>query len=174
MGIPGLTGSELMAWVDYTSTKWQALFKAHPDALQLPCDIRETSNVGELVQHIVAVELRYAERLAGLPETLYADVPAAPAEAIYLVHDKAMSLLEQLQDRDEAWWDVWLQFSTRSGGTMRAPRRTILVHLLMHSIRHYSQLATLTRQHGIASDWWMDYLGMTPKEPPPPSQVIPG
>jgi hypothetical protein len=30
----------------------------------------------------------------------------------------------------------------------------------MHGIRHYAQLATLVRQHGVAPDWPMDYLFM--------------
>jgi uncharacterized damage-inducible protein DinB len=34
------------------------------------------------------------------------------------------------------------------------------VHVLMHSIRHYAQLATLMRQHGIKPDWPGDYLFM--------------
>jgi uncharacterized damage-inducible protein DinB len=41
---------------------------------------------------------------------------------------------------------------------LRATRRTILMHLLTHSIRHYAQLATLTRKQGVAPDWSMDYL----------------
>lgn len=45
-------------------------------------------------------------------------------------------------------------------GVLRASRKTILVHALMHSIRHYAQLATLVRQHGVKPDWQMDYLLM--------------
>jgi uncharacterized damage-inducible protein DinB len=35
-----------------------------------------------------------------------------------------------------------------------------LFHALLHSVRHYGQLATLARQHGVAPDWPMDYLFM--------------
>ena len=42
----------------------------------------------------------------------------------------------------------------------RATRRTILVHLAMHGIRHYAQLATIVRQQGVKPDWGMDYLFM--------------
>jgi uncharacterized damage-inducible protein DinB len=51
-----------------------------------------------------------------------------------------------------------LEFKTRSAGTLRATRRTVLVHLLTHSIRHYAQLATLARKEGVAPDWGMDYI----------------
>ena len=57
-------------------------------------------------------------------------------------------------------WDEELEFKTRSIGVLRASRKTILIHALMHGIRHYAQLATLVRQHGVAPDWQMDYLLM--------------
>ena len=168
MSIAGLSGTELIAWVDYTSARWLSLVTSHPEALRLPCDVRETRNAGELLQHIVAVELRYAERLAGLPETPYQDIPVGPAEAIYAVHDKAMAYIHGLSEHDDSWWHTSIEFTTRSAGTMSAPRQVILVHLLMHSIRHYAQLATLVRQYGIACDWSMDYLGMFMKKPSQP------
>jgi uncharacterized damage-inducible protein DinB len=32
------------------------------------------------------------------------------------------------------------------------------VHLTLHSMRHYAQLATLVRQQGFKTTWPMDYL----------------
>jgi uncharacterized damage-inducible protein DinB len=55
---------------------------------------------------------------------------------------------------------VGLAFSTRSAGVLKASRRTVFVHLLMHSIRHYAQLATIVRHNGVKPDWGMDYLLM--------------
>jgi uncharacterized damage-inducible protein DinB len=57
-------------------------------------------------------------------------------------------------------WAEELEFTTRRAGTLRATRKTILVHALMHGIRHYAQLATLVRQQGVAPGWPMDYLFM--------------
>lgn len=160
-----LTDEELIAWNERTSQGWRSLVEAHPEALTLPCDIRETRSVGELLQHIVAVELRYAQRLHGQPETAYENISYDSAAALYATHDRAIGLLRQLHDRDDAFWAEFLSFSTRRGGSLRVPRRHIFVHTLMHSIRHYAQLATLMRQHGIAPDWPMDYLFMAPSEP---------
>jgi uncharacterized damage-inducible protein DinB len=149
-----------MAWVERTSSGWRELLAAHPEALSLPCDVRETTSVAQLLQHIVAVELRYAERLAGLAETPYEAVPFGSVEAIFAIHHQAMELLKQLDDREQAFWQEWVEYATRRGGSIRSTRRTAFVHLLMHSIRHYAQLATLVRQHGIAPNWQMDYLMM--------------
>ena len=149
-----------MAWVERTSSGWRELLAAHSEALAFPCDIRETQSVGELLQHIVAVELRYAERLSGLAETPYETVGFDSVETIYAAHDTAVALLQKLDVQEESFWEEWIEFSTRRGGMLRSTRRTIFVHLLMHSIRHYAQLATLLRQRGIAPDWAMDYLPM--------------
>jgi uncharacterized damage-inducible protein DinB len=155
-----LTGEELQKWVEHTSDGWKKLLTAHPEALAFPCDIRETQSVAQLLQHIVAVELRYAERLNELPQTDYASIPYDSVEAIYATHDRAMELLRPLLNRDAGWWEEVLEFKTRSAGTLRASRRTVLVHMLTHSIRHYAQLATLVRQHGVKHDLVADYLFM--------------
>lgn len=164
MSLPGISGEELKAWVEKTSSEWRSLLAAHPEALAIPCDIRETTNVAGLLQHIVAVELRYAERLNEQPVTPYEAVPCDSLEAIYATHDRAMSLLDHLREQDDAFWDEWITMTTRSGGTMRSPRRVVYAHMLLHAIRHYAQLATLLRSRGIAPAWQMDYLAMRPSE----------
>jgi uncharacterized damage-inducible protein DinB len=160
MSLPVLSGIELIAWVERTSSGWKQLLAAHPHLLQLPCDIRETTTVAGLVQHIVAVELRYAERLSDLPQTDYSGIPFDSAEALYNTHDRAMQLIQSLDRHNESWWLETIQFQTRSAGTLQAQRKVILFHLLMHSIRHYAQLATIARKHEIAPEWMMDYLEM--------------
>jgi len=160
MSIPGLTGEELYAWVERTSSGWRELLAAHPEALAIPCDIRATGTVAELLKHIVAVELLFAEWLSATPATPFETISSASVKVIYATHDKAMSLLLNLNRHDEAWWQEPVDFATRSRGLIRGPRRIFAIHMLMHSIRHYAQLATIVRQHGITPNWQMDYLGM--------------
>jgi uncharacterized damage-inducible protein DinB len=155
-----ITGTELQEWVEHMSRGWKGLLLQNPEILSFPCDIRETQSVAQLLQHIVAVELRYAERLNELPQTGYESIPYDSVDAIYATHDRAMELLRPLMDRDEAFWETVLEFKTRSAGTLRASARTVLVHLLTHSVRHYAQLATLVRTYGIASGLDMDYILM--------------
>ena len=156
----GISGSELLDWVDGTSRGWKKLITAHPGVLTFPCDIRETKSVAELLQHIVAVELRFAERLNELTETSYESIPYDSVTAIYATHDRAMELLRPLMERDGEFWKTVLEMKTRRAGIVRATRRTVLVHLLTHSIRHYAQLATLSRQQGVPQDVPMDYIAM--------------
>ncbi len=115
--------------------------------------------MGGLLQHIVAVELRYADQLSGLAPTDYAAIPFDSAETIYATHERAMKGFQELLDSDVDWNENF-EFVTRSMGPMRATRKTVLFHALLHGIRHYAQLATLVRQHGIKPGWQMDYLMM--------------
>ncbi|MEO8736988.1 MAG: DinB family protein [Edaphobacter sp.] len=159
----GLTGEELLAWNDKTAERWRRLFEVHDDLLAVPCDIAGVKSVGELMQHIVAVELRYAERLAGLPETSYEAIEYGTGAVLFATHAQAMNLFHGLLADPTCDWAQEMEFSTRSMGVLRASRKTIFVHALMHGIRHYAQLATLARQHGVAPDWQMDYLLMGAK-----------
>ena len=159
MNEPALTAPELIAWVEKTSNGWRKLLANHPELLAVPCDINSVQTVGQLLQHIVAVELRYAERLSDLPATDYASVPYDSVETIYATHDKAFALIHKLLN-SEIKWDESIEFSTRVMGPARSTPKTILFHLLLHSIRHYAQLATLARQHGVKPDFGMDYLLM--------------
>jgi uncharacterized damage-inducible protein DinB len=155
-----LTGEEVLAWLEKNSEHWQSLLTEHPEALALPCDIAGAKSAGELLQHIVAVELRYAERLAGLPITDYATIAFDSAASIYATHNRALTLFkEQLASRDVDW-DERIEFVTRTMGPARSSRKTVLFHALLHSARHYAQLATLIRQHGIKPGWPMDYFFM--------------
>jgi uncharacterized damage-inducible protein DinB len=159
MAQPALTADEVMTWLDTTSTKWRALIEEHPKVLTVPCDVMGVSTVGELLQHIVAVEQRYADQLSGLPPTDYAQIPFDSAAAIYATHERAMKMFRELL-ASSMDWDERIDFVTRSMGPARATRKTILFHAMLHGIRHYAQLATLVRQHGIKPGWPMDYLFM--------------
>jgi uncharacterized damage-inducible protein DinB len=159
MAQPALTADEMLAWLETTSKSWRALIEANPEILELPCDVMGVGTVGGLLQHIVAVEVRYAEQLSGWQVTEYAEIPYDSAAAIYTTHERAMKMYRELLASDLDW-DGKFDFVTRSMGPMWASRKTILFHALMHAIRHYAQLATLVRQHGIKPGWQMDYLMM--------------
>ena len=91
-----LTAEDVLAWHEQNTAYWRQLLTDHPEALALPCDIAGTKSAGELLQHIVAVELRYAERLAGLPATDYAAIPFDSVASIYATHDRSAMLFRNL------------------------------------------------------------------------------
>ena len=159
MSEPTLSAHDLIAWNEKTAAGWQRLLTAHPELLTESCDIAGTKSVAELLQHIVAVELRYAERLADLPVSDYANISFDSLESLYSTHNRAIAIFKQLLN-SEIDWNAPIQFTTRTMGEARSNRKTILCHALLHGIRHYAQLATLARHCSVKPDWPMDYLMM--------------
>jgi uncharacterized damage-inducible protein DinB len=156
---PSLSAEEILVWNDKTATGWRKLLANHPELLTQSCDIAGTKTVAELLQHIVAAQLRYAERLAGLPISDYSSIPFDSVESIYATHDRAVAIFRQVIGSDIDWSEP-IDFTTRSMGTLHSDRKTILFHALLHGIRHYAQLASLVRHCGVKPDWPMDYLFM--------------
>jgi len=159
MSAPVLTAEEMLAWNERTAKTWRQLAEEHPEVLDLQCDIYGVKTAGQLLQHIVAVETRYAQRLAGVTETGYDAIPYGTASEIFGAHEAAMQAI-RAELAKPCDWDSKMEFQTLTMGRARASRKTIFFHALMHSIRHYAQLATLVRQHGFKPAYPMDYLLM--------------
>jgi hypothetical protein len=67
------------------------------------------------LQHIIAVELRYAERLNSERETPYEEIPNVSVDSLYEFHDRAMRKLRVLEAEADAFWSERIEFETRSG-----------------------------------------------------------
>ncbi len=79
----GITLKELLVWNEEASNFWKAHFDANPHLLELECGIGGAATVQEFVCHIWGVELRWSQRLAGLPVTPKEDFPAGPLDALF-------------------------------------------------------------------------------------------
>ena len=153
-----ISAEKLVAWNDVTAQRWHEFILANPIILGLLCDILNGRTVADTFQHIVAVELRYAQRLAGLPESRYEEIPKNSIDSLHAAHELALGLVRSLLANPDYDWSTELIIDTISAGRLRASRETILLHLTLHSIRHYAQLATLVRQQGFKTTWPMDFL----------------
>ena len=157
---PVITFEEFLVWDQEASNFWKAHLDANPALLQLPCDIGGTTNVQEFVRHIWGVELRWAQRLAGLPVLAREEMPAGPLHALYELHLKALQIFRSLLD-DPA--QNWSETFTMTGGRLppeigTLSRRKVLAHALFHSQRHWAQLGTLVRVAGFPSGFKGDLL----------------
>lgn len=159
MSEPALTAHDVLKWNDTISGKWRNFLTEHPQILALPTDIAQTESVAQFLQHIVAVELRYAERINGIAETPYDQIAFDSVETIYATHDHAIKLFKEALAAGIDW-NQTLEFATRSYGAMRASLKTIYFHALLHGMRHYAQLSTIVRQNGYKPTWFGDYLMM--------------
>jgi uncharacterized damage-inducible protein DinB len=155
----GLSFGELLDYASEETNHWRDWFVKTPQTLELPCDIAGTKTVREVVLHIAAVQMRYAERLLNLPITEFDELNSKSAPELFaLAHKSAEDLRSFAVAANDADWDGTLTFPTRTAGTLTASRRKIFVHALLHGLRHWAQLATFLRQQGHKQDWQHDFI----------------
>jgi len=151
---------DLLTANEAETRKWRTWFELQPAAvLDVSLSIALAKNVRDFLLHIFAVELRYAERLTGLPITDYEKLSAASVADLFAIGDRARGMfrdyLATATDKDLA---TVMEFNTRTAGTLRASKRKIFVHAMLHGVRHWAQLATALREAGYATEWGKDFL----------------
>jgi hypothetical protein len=157
---PAITLEELLAWNDEASKFWKAHLDANPALLALPCGIGGAANVMEFASHIWGVELRWGQRIAGLPPLAKEDVPAGPLDALFDLHVKAVGVFRTLLDDPALNWDdkMTLDLNFLPPDARSFSRRKLAAQALFHSQRHWAQLATLVRAAGFPSGFKGDIL----------------
>jgi uncharacterized damage-inducible protein DinB len=156
----GLALEELLSWNEQSSAYWKSHLGAHPNLLELPCGIGGAATVRDLVRHIWGAELRWCERLAGTPETPREKIPAGPLDALFDLHRQAVVIFRNLLAAPESSWSdhYVLKFEWIPPEKRSVSRRKIAAHALLHSQRHWAQLATLVRNAGFPSDFHGDVI----------------
>ena len=150
---------KLIAWNEDTAEKFHDFIKAQPAIFSLPSDIRSSDEtVAGTLQHIVYLELRFANLMAGFSKIPLEGIPKDSIEAIHATHMRATAIVRQLLADPTFDWSQELTFEIPNLGPLNASRETYLIHLTMHSIRHYAQLATIVRKAGFEPNSRMDYL----------------
>jgi uncharacterized damage-inducible protein DinB len=156
----GITFEELLAWNDDAAEFWNTHLTANPALLELPCGIGGAANMQDLVAHIWVVELRWGQRLAGLPAIKKEEAPTGPLPALFDLHVKGIDLLRGVLAAPAATWDepYILTFDWVPPEHRNVSRRKVFAHALFHSQRHWAQLATLVRAAGFPSGFRGDLL----------------
>lgn len=150
----------LAAYVDGETERWREWFGNAPaGVLDLPLGPGAEGTVRTLVQHIFAVELRYAQRLLEEPVTGYEELADGSVEELWGIHRTAASLRDRfLREAPPGALDRVLVSDTRRLGRIESRAHTVLVHTLIHGIRHWAQIAMVLRQHGYGGVWEHDWL----------------
>lgn len=155
---PTITLEELTAWNNETALKWLAHLAAKPALLDVPSGIFGTRDVRALVHHIFAVECRTSERLRGLPASAPDQLPGNTLDELTSLHNDAIKQFRATLADAKFDWAAAIEIQTLSAGTLKASRRKLLAHCLMHGIRHWAQLGTLARNAGYPVDFGADLL----------------
>jgi uncharacterized damage-inducible protein DinB len=145
-----LSLTELLAYTDEERGKWRKWFEAHPAAmdLRLQPDGR-FATVGALVDHIFLVETRHLARLQQQPVPDASGVTFGDIDALFAyaarTRDGLRAYASKLDDVDAA---KSREFTVQSG-TVRMTPRKLLLHIGLHELRHWAQIALGVRQAGL-------------------------
>ena len=155
-----ITFRELLDYTAGETARWRDWFSRQPErVLDVPVGEGRTATVRGLLQHIFAVERRYADRLLGDPVTPYEAIPTTSADALFDAFTDARERLERyLATATDADLARVLEFQTLTAGPVSASARKVVAHTLIHGVRHWAQLATTLRQAGWKTHWMHDVL----------------
>lgn len=156
----GITLEQLLEWNVEAADFWKAHLAANPQLLDLACGIGGAASVGAFVTHIWGVELRWGQRLAGLPVLAKEEMPTGPLDAVFDLHIQALGIFRDLLADPAQDWDAVLTLSLDwlPPHARESSRRKVLAHALFHSQRHWAQLATLLRAAGHPAGFAGDLL----------------
>ena len=158
----GISFQELQRYTQEERRKWRTWLEKQPAAaLEVPMGEAgtDTATVRGVLWHIAIVELFYAEFISGKKEKSdYRELPHNTLEEIWRIGESAQEQLAQyLAGASEADLGTVLTLE-RGSFRVEASRRKMLGHVLLHSQRHWAQLATVLRQHGHKTDWQHDFI----------------
>jgi uncharacterized damage-inducible protein DinB len=147
---------DLVGYTNWQRAVWQAWF-----AQKGPAPLGVTTGghgdgrfptVGGMIRHIFSSELRYAERIAGIPLTDTTVVAVDDPGALFLLGAVGRASFRGVMETlPVAQWSMPLEFSLFNT-IVRATPRKIVMHVLTHEIRHWAQVATLLRLEGWTTD----------------------
>jgi uncharacterized damage-inducible protein DinB len=152
-----LSLSELIEYTDWERGKWHEWLRQRGDGVLAtsagPHGDGRFQTVGDLVRHIFSAEKRYIGRLSNRPLTDAGSIPNGSVEALFQFGRQSRTDLKEFIKAFPAQdWDVPQDF-TLMNNSLRATARKIVVHVLMHEIRHWAQIGTLFRLNGSTGEF---------------------
>ena len=151
--------TDLMDYTDWERQKWHEWLRQRGDqVLEItagPHGDGRFQVVGDLIWHIFTAERRYIERLSGLPLTDLASVPNNNTEALFQFGKQSRSGLRNFVETfpaSECDTPKELRFPNFHASAKASPRK-IVIHVLIHEIRHWAQIATLFRLNGLTAEF---------------------
>ena len=145
-----VTLSELLAYTDEERGKWRTWLTAHPAAMDLRLQPGgRFATIGSLVDHVFLVEARHVARLKQEPVPDASGVSANDTEALFAYGARTRDTLrEYVAKLDEIDAIKPRPFAVQSGTHTMTPRK-LLLHICVHEIRHWAQIALGARQAGL-------------------------
>ena len=149
----GLSLIELMEFTEWERNKWYDWLQERRDTvLEISTGPNgdRFPNVGELVKHIFIAEKHHVDRLSNRPITDTGSVSSDNVERLFQFGWRSRKdLREFVEAVPPGDWDVPREFNIVNNLVSVTPRK-LIVHVLMHEVRHWAQVATILRLNGLA------------------------
>jgi uncharacterized damage-inducible protein DinB len=146
----------LMNYTDWEREKWHEWLGQHGESLKTsvgPHGDNRFQTVGDVVKHIFSAETRYVERLSEKPLTDTASLPNDNLEALFgFGQQSRKALAEFIRTFPAEQWDILMDFDF-FGNLLKATPKKMIIHVLLHEVRHWAQIATLFRVTGLKVDF---------------------
>lgn len=146
---PTISLDELLGWTSEERAKWLPWLKKNSGALDAPVQPGgRFPTVAALIDHIFLVEVRHIQRLQGKELPTATGVAAGDVDALfkYAAHGReavhrylpTLNPMELNKPRDVV---------VASGTYSMSPRK-LLLHMALHEVRHWAQIASALRMAG--------------------------
>jgi uncharacterized damage-inducible protein DinB len=153
----GLSFTELIDYTGWERGLWYEWLRQRGDQVLAisagPHGDGRFQVIGDIIRHIFSAEKRYIERLLNQPLT---DPAAIPNNSIEVLFDFGRQSRQNLNSFVEHFpaqeWDGFREFPLMNS-ILKATPKKIIVHTLMHEIRHWAQIGTLLRLQGLTGEF---------------------
>lgn len=153
----------LLRYNEQETAHWREWFSKQPESvLQIAAGdpSKGMGTIRDLLFHILIVEWVYAKVLNGENwENEWQKFDRTTITGIFGVAAEAQPKLRAFADSaTDAQLAKQYTITARSGQTVAGSGRKFLAHIVLHSTRHWAQIATLLRKEGHATDWQHDFI----------------
>lgn len=145
-----LSLEELLAWTEEERAKWEAWLPAHPGALAFVLKGDRFGTVAGLIGHIFEAEMRQSHRFGGGPVPGRNDPDGGSVDSLFAAGRTSRAFFRAESAKlTGAAWEAMLSFETTSG-QLHITKRKLALHLPLHEMRHWAQIARTVREHDLA------------------------
>ena len=153
----------LLRYNEQETARWREWFSKQTEAvLQIPAGdpSKEMGTIRDLLFHILIVEWVYAKVLNGENwENEWQKFDRTTITGIFGVAAEAQPKLRAFaESANDAQLAQQYKITARSGQSVAGSGRKFLAHVVLHSTRHWAQIAMLVRKEGHSTDWQHDFI----------------
>ena len=153
----GISFEDLLVYDEEQTSQWRQLFTKKPHLLKL--EATPTSTVADLLFHIFTSEYRTAQRLIGEEMTKDTDFARRSVSDLFSIGDSGkLKLREYLSHASGQAINEPQTFPSHTLGQFQATPKKLIAHAIVHSVRHWAQIARVLRENGQRADFSHDLL----------------